>query len=48
MQVSLISYSLPVLFIKKSGERIQFYVDYRKLNIIKEKDHYLIFLLKTH
>ena len=35
-----------VLFIKKPGGEIQFYIDYRKLNAIKKKNHCSIFFIK--
>ena len=46
IQASSVSYSLPVLFIKKIKERIQFYVDYKRLNAITKKNYYLIPLIK--
>ena len=46
IQTSLISYSLPIFFVKKPERRIQFYVDYRKLNTITKKDYYLIPLIE--
>ena len=46
IQASLISYSSSVLFVKKPGRRIQFCVDYRRLNAITQKDCYPIPLIK--
>ena len=43
---SLSSYSLPVLFVKKPSGGIQFYIDYKRLNAITKKDHYLIPLIE--
>ena len=48
IRASLASYSLPVLFVKKSEGKIQFCVDYKKLNAITKKDCYSIRLLKRH
>ena len=42
IQASSISYSSPVLFVKKPGGSIRFCVDYRRLNAITKKDCYLI------
>lgn len=39
-------YSSSVLFIKKSDGRIQFYIDYRRLNVIIKKNCYLIFVIE--
>ena len=46
IQVSLASYSSPVLFVKKLRGGIRFYIDYRKLNTIIKKDYYSILLIK--
>lgn len=46
IQAILLSYSLPLLFLKKSSRKIWFYVDYRKLNTITKKDHYPIPLIE--
>ncbi len=46
MQASSASYSLPLLFVKKSEERIRFFVDYRRLNAITKKNRYLIPLIE--
>ncbi len=46
IQASSASYFLPVLFMKKFREKIRFYVDYRRLNAIIKKDHYLIPLIE--
>ena len=46
IQVSLISNSLFVLFVKKPGGGIWFYVDYKRLNTITKKDCYLIPLIE--
>ena len=35
-------YTLPVLFVKKPGGSLQFYIDYCKLNALTKKDAYLI------
>ena len=45
-QASSASYSLPVLFVKKSGEKIRFCIDYKRLNAITKKDRYLIPLIE--
>ena len=42
IQVSLASYSLPLLFIKKLRREIEFCVSYRRLYAIIMKYHYLI------
>lgn len=42
IQINLISSLLLILFIKKSKERVQFCIDYKKLNAITKKDFYLI------
>lgn len=41
----MVSYSLLVLFVKKTREGIELYVDYRELNAIIQKDCYLIPLI---
>ncbi len=46
IQVSSAPYLSLVLFVKKLGGRIQFCVDYRRLNAINRKDQYLISLIK--
>ena len=46
IQASLVSYSLPVFFIKKLGGGIWFFVDYRRLNAIMKKDCYPIPLIE--
>ena len=42
IQASLSSYSLSILFVKKSGRGIRFCIDYRRLNTITKKDYYPI------
>ena len=46
IQASSISYSLPVIFVKKPGGGIRFCIDYRRLNAITKKDHYPIPLIE--
>ena len=46
IQASSASYFLPVLFVKKPGERIRFCVDYKRLNAITKKNRYLIPLIE--
>ena len=46
IQASLASYSFLVLFVKKQGGEILFYINYKKLNTIMKKDYYLIPLIK--
>ncbi len=46
IQANLAFYTLPVLFVKKSGGRIRFCVDYRRLNTITKKDRYPIPLIE--
>ena len=42
----MVSYTLLVLFVKKPGEEIWFYVDYWRLNAITKKNRYLIPLIE--
>jgi hypothetical protein len=44
--ISLVPYMVPILFVKKPGGGIRFYIDYHKLNVITKKDAYLIPLIK--
>jgi hypothetical protein len=44
--ISSIPYAIPILFVKKLGNRICFCVDYRKLNTITKKDAHLIPLIE--
>jgi hypothetical protein len=44
--MSLVSYIVLILFIKKPSSRICFCIDYRKFNIITKKDTYLIPLVE--
>lgn len=44
--MSLASYSWPVFFVKKLGDGIKFYVNYKKLSVITKKDCYLIPLIE--
>ena len=46
IQVSSVSYSSPVFFVKKPKGGIQFCVDYRRLNAIIKKDRYPIPLIE--
>ena len=39
-------YALPVLFVKKLGEGLRLYIDYRKLNELTKRDAYLLPLIK--
>jgi hypothetical protein len=46
--INLASYTAPILFVKKPGSGICFYINYRKLNTITKKNTYLIpFIKKT-
>ena len=40
-----ISFAFPILFIKKSNEKLRFYVDYKKLNVIIKRNRYFISLI---
>ena len=42
----MVSYSLPILFVKKPKKRIRFCVNYKRLNAIIKKNRYLISLIK--
>jgi len=42
---SSISYTSLILFIKKKDDSLRFWVDYRKLNALIKRDHYLLFLI---
>ncbi len=42
---SLISYASLILFIKKKDDSLHFCVDYRKLNALIKRDHYLLLLI---
>jgi hypothetical protein len=44
--ISSASYVVPILFVKKPGGGICFYIDYRKLNIITKKNAYPIPLIE--
>jgi hypothetical protein len=44
--ISSAPYTAPILFVKKPGGGIRFYIDYRKLNTITKKDTHLIPLIK--
>ena len=46
IQASSASYSLPVLFVKKSEGGIRFCIDYKRLNTITKKDRYPIPLIE--
>ncbi len=46
IQANLASYFSPVLFMKKPGGGMRFCVDYKRLNAITKKDHYLIPLIE--
>ena len=46
IQISLASYSLPIFFVEKPEGGIEIFVDYKKLNAITKKDHYLIPLIE--
>ena len=35
-----------VLFVQKSEEKLRFYVNYRKLNVITKKNQYLLLLIE--
>ena len=39
------SFTFLILFIKKSNEKLRFYVDYKKLNVIIKRNHYSILLI---
>ena len=38
-------FASPVLFVEKSNERLRFYVNYRKLNVIIKRNRYFISLI---
>jgi hypothetical protein len=44
--ISLVLYIVPILFIKKPGSRICFYINYRKFNTITKKNTYPIPFIK--
>jgi hypothetical protein len=44
--ISSVPYIVLILFVKKPGNGICFYIDYRKLNAITKKDAYLIPLIE--
>jgi hypothetical protein len=44
--INLVSYVVLILFVKKPGGRIRFYIDYRKLNIITKKNTHPIPLIE--
>lgn len=46
IEVSLVSYSWRVFFMKKLGRRIRFCVNYKRLNAIIKKDRYPIPLIE--
>ena len=46
IHTSSVSYSSPILFVKKLGGEIRFCVNYRRLNTITKKDHYPISLIE--
>ena len=46
IQVSLVSYSSPILCVKKPERGTRFYVNYKRLNTITKKDRYLISLIE--
>lgn len=46
IKTSLVSYSLPVLFVKKSKGRIRFYINYTRLNAIIKNNCYPIPLIQ--
>jgi len=39
------SYASLILFIKKKDDSLRFYVDYRKLNALIKRNHYLLSLI---
>jgi len=43
---SITPFALPVLFVRKLGGGLRFYVNYRKLNAITKKDRYPLPLIK--
>ena len=45
IQVSHFHVIFSVLFAKKSEEKLHFYIDYKELNAIIVKNHYLLFLI---
>ena len=36
----------PVIFVRKPGRRLRFYIDYRSLNAVSKKDAYLLLLIR--
>jgi hypothetical protein len=45
IKASKVPFTLPMLFICKLRGRLQFYIDYYKLNVIIRKDLYLLPLI---
>ena len=37
---------VPIIFIRKPGRGLRFYIDYRGLNTVSKKDAYLLLLIK--
>ena len=46
IQISSVLIASSVLFIQKSGEKLRFCVNYRKLNIITKKNQYSLSLIE--
>ena len=38
-------FTSPILFVKKANSSLRFYIDFRKLNDLTYKDHYLLLLI---
>ena len=45
IEISLVLFAAPVLFVKKKDNSLRFYIDYRKLNELTKKDRYLLPLI---
>ena len=45
IETSQASFTLSILFIKKSNKGLRFYIDYQKLNNLIKKDRYLLSLI---
>ena len=46
IQISSALIASSVLFVQKSEEKLRFYVNYRKLNVIIKKNQYLLSLIE--
>ena len=46
IRINSSSAAIPILFAKKPGGGLRFYINYRALNILTRKDYYLLLLIK--